>query len=426
MPIVVPVCLGAAMAFKPSSIRIALGFWITNTYFMLLGFPTINTNQTVQFFVGCTVLGAALGLKLRAPRESLTVERWFERFAPALRLCVVVLYFWTIVHKLNADFFRPNVSCASHLTAGLLRRLHISVTQNDVALTGIAATVLAEAALPLGLLFKRTQGPTALFALVFHWILGITGFYGFSSTMMSLLPLFCFPVAGEVFSGYRGREWFNRLALVGYIALLLFAKYALSLSTGWVGNRLWTLLPLPVVVLYWVNRGSRSFLDLAGRATWETLVPVRLLARPRPLYLVPLLLFFNGASPYLGWKTEYSYAMYSNLRTEGGRTNHLFLPVISLFDYQTDLVEVLPGSDATLLKELPHRAPRYKLQTLVWALKSDHQREDVKLVARDGDQLVELGAAELDPRYCRRPTFLEARLLSFRSIVEAKPGVCPH
>ena len=38
--------------------------------------------------------------------------------------------------------------------------------------------------------------------------------------------------------------------------------------------------------------------------------------------IVPILFMINGASPYLGLKTEGSIAMYSNLHVEAGQTNH--------------------------------------------------------------------------------------------------------
>ena len=39
------------------------------------------------------------------------------------------------------------------------------------------------------------------------------------------------------------------------------------------------------------------------------------------------MLIMNGLSPYLGLKTQTAFSMFSNLRTEGGLTNHLFMPL---------------------------------------------------------------------------------------------------
>jgi len=51
---------------------------------------------------------------------------------------------------------------------------------------------------------------------------------------------------------------------------------------------------------------------------------------------------FVSAAPYLGLKTESPIAMFSNLHTEGGISNHLlFSQPPYLFDYQSKVVKVL-------------------------------------------------------------------------------------
>jgi hypothetical protein len=71
--------------------------------------------------------------------------------------------------------------------------------------------------------------------------------------------------------------------------------------------------------------------------------------RPWPVLLVPLLAGLNGCSPYLGLKTETAFAMYSNLRTEGGQSNHLLVPAgVQLFGFQRDLVEIKDSSSGFL------------------------------------------------------------------------------
>jgi hypothetical protein len=68
----------------------------------------------------------------------------------------------------------------------------------------------------------------------------------------------------------------------------------------------------------------------------------------RPLWIFPVLVLVNGACPYLDLKTTTAFSMFSNLRTEDGHNNHLFLPRLPLFGYQDDLVEVLQANDPRL------------------------------------------------------------------------------
>jgi hypothetical protein len=59
-------------------------------------------------------------------------------------------------------------------------------------------------------------------------------------------------------------------------------------------------------------------------------------------WLIPLLALVNGATSYLGLKTVANYSMFSNLRTEGGQTNHVLIPAGQFFvaEYQNDLAHV--------------------------------------------------------------------------------------
>jgi hypothetical protein len=67
------------------------------------------------------------------------------------------------------------------------------------------------------------------------------------------------------------------------------------------------------------------------------------------LVILPLLVFANGLMPYVGLKTETSWAMFSNLRTEGGVSNHWLIPPgAQVFDYQDDLVEIVSSSNGDL------------------------------------------------------------------------------
>jgi hypothetical protein len=422
MSVAVPVCLAVLMVWRPSSVPVFLAFWLTNTYYLLLGFPENNTNQTLTFFVGLAVLGAAVGQIARAGTFRLSGAKLFADFSPAARLSVVALYFWTIWHKLNTDFVNPDVSCAARLSADMLEGFGFQHFPPPLAAPAVGLTLLAEALLPVGLFCKRTQRLTALFGLLFHWLLGVAGFYGFSATMMSLLTLFLAPSAGRAFSGYAAHIRINRSWLVVYVGSLLASEIILRVGASGPGKAWWLALPLVFAVIWYVNRSD-------AQSAFDTPEPIwRLLLRPRVLYLVPLALFLNGASPFVGYKTEYSYAMYSNLRTEGGKTNHLLWKTpLRLADYQTDLVEVMKGSEPALYRRLGGRpVTRYELTSTLWLLTRDEKRGPIRLIVESNGQRQIYESADTDPDLMKQPTFLERKLLRFRRIVEAEPGRCEH
>jgi len=63
-----------------------------------------------------------------------------------------------------------------------------------------------------------------------------------------------------------------------------------------------------------------------------------------------LLLVVNSLRPYLGLKQESSFAMFSNLQTEGADWNHAFIPeAVRVFGYQEQLVRVTASNDRALL-----------------------------------------------------------------------------
>jgi hypothetical protein len=432
IPAALPVGLAFAMAWKPSSVWLSLAYWLANSCFLALGFPDDNTNQTLLFFVGLSVLAAAGTCMLEQRSVRVTGAALFRAMSPILRLCLVILYFWAIWDKLNTDFLDPSVSCAATLSNTLLHRLGIDAPIERIAGPAIVLTVLTEGSLAIGLFFRSTQRAAVVIGLGFHWLLGIAGFYGFSSTMIALLPLFLFPYAGRAFSGVGGRgltvrvspEWANRLLLLSFVVAALVVRLVFHQHTGAFGLRVWYGLPAIVALLWWNNRGRVGPLSLrrdSPPAIWS------LLTRPEPIYLLALIHLLNGASPYLGLKTEYSYAMYSNLRTEGGKTNHLLWKrPWSLADYQTDLVYVLEGSDAKLLSTLGGRpVPRFVLGRTLSGMKGDG-RTGVVLVLRDGERTRTIENAEGDATLTVKPSYLEGRFLRFRDIVQPRSGVCAH
>ena len=62
-----------------------------------------------------------------------------------------------------------------------------------------------------------------------------------------------------------------------------------------------------------------------------------------------LIIFLNGFAPYFGLQTTRVLSMFSNLRTEGDRPNHLIVPASwKLAGYQDDLAEIVSSTDPTL------------------------------------------------------------------------------
>jgi len=69
-----------------------------------------------------------------------------------------------------------------------------------------------------------------------------------------------------------------------------------------------------------------------------------------PIFAIGVVLVVaNSLSPYLGLKTDSSFTMFSNLYTEKGFWNHLFIPeAVRVFAYQDHIVRITGSDDPGL------------------------------------------------------------------------------
>jgi hypothetical protein len=136
-----------------------------------------------------------------------------------------------------------------------------------------------------------------------------------------------------------------------------------------------------------------------------------------------VLALLNGLSPYLGLKTESSYTMFSNLRTEGGEWNHYLLPrQLQVFGFQDDLVSILRSNDPYLMRLAAggYRLPPLELQRHI-AL-----HPDAALVYETRAGRFASRRAADDPRLTRPTHTLLTKLLIFRPVPAPERNECLH
>ena len=250
-------------------------------------------------------------------------------FAPAARWSLVLLYLLSGIHKLNADFFDPAVSCASVLWQGLRAGMPVLPDPPVLGPLAIGFTVLIELALPLLLLARRTRRIGVVAGIFFHLIMAAAGYPRFSATGMALLVLFL-PSLPRPGPGFR----------IAVVATLLAASVLAPEQRD--ALFLWATVALA---------GGLLVLSMAPGDQVPEKGPAVPLRPPLSVLLGPALVLLSGMTPYLGLGTDRALSMYSNLRTEGGRSNHFLLPAeLQMFPYQQDLVQVLHSSSAPLAR----------------------------------------------------------------------------
>jgi hypothetical protein len=336
---------------NPRAFKMFILLVIVQIIEMWLKMPYPSNHSLLITFVNLTIL-LTLGRLYIAKRPLLSTTVW-PTALPAIRLQTLVLYFWAAVHKLNYDFINPLVSCATtHKGLG-----HFPFLPQPAWLqwTAIYGTLLAEASLVLLLSFRRTRPYGVLLGLGFHYFLGLFDFHDFSSVMITLLLLFAPQESVSIFT--KGQYWLRRIRWRSYwlfpiIFISTIFAFRAPIVTWTTYIRLsaifeftWAIIVL--IPLIWFIQAQWTSIRQAQIKPEKDFFRCHYAA----LYLLPLFVFINGLTPYIGLKTEVAFAMYSNLRTEGNKTNHLFIPTSwQLWDYQQDLVRII-DSDATSLKQ---------------------------------------------------------------------------
>lgn len=293
-------------------------------------FPGVYNHWYFAGLVSLSLVLACIAAWWHARRSGAppTQQGLWIAFAPVARWSLLLLYFLSGFHKLNGDFFDPDVSCASVLYQGLSGRLGGLPNPPGMGSLAIALTVAVELGLPVLLLIPRLRGVGVGVGALFHLVMAAAGYVRFSAAGVALLTLFLpggLPILRPA----------HRIIVVA----VLLPGVALA-SEGGETLFLWATVLLCLALLG---------LAVAARRT----LPVRKPAAPGRLAAAPMLgpalVLLSGIAPYLGLGTERAFSMYSNLRTEGGISNHFVIPAgLQMFSHQRDLVQVLRSSNPGL------------------------------------------------------------------------------
>ncbi len=439
---------------RPASPRALVGLALFQCLAFFEALPVVVNHWVFMAFVNATILVSAGRLAL-VRRRWPTLALLHAEAVPVVRIELLVLYGFAVFHKLNADWFRPSVSCGVELYLAFAGFWSLP-TSPPAQVASIYGVLAIEALIPVLLLFRRTRLWGVLLGVLFHYVLGVARYHNFSAMLFAGYWLFLPHGAADLVrqtwvesrigrSAAALRVPLRRLrplailaaGLVAAAAVILFVlarlpatadgaivtavesrlpaiKDALRLS-GWMA---WWIygLALTAMLIAWLPRLRATPFRSAFFAIRSTAGGV----------MVGLLLL-NGASPYLGLKTEHSFAMFSNLRTEDHRSNHLVVSrPIYLASYQTDLIRVIESSDPRLqaIADAGRAMTDFEFRSLVTGF-SRERRRGTSLVYVRGDvehRIVDLAAdTTLTP-----PSWIERKLLWFRDVDLGPEVLCRH
>ena len=289
------------------------------------------------FSLAVLIVGSAVYLYFR--EGTVTREKMYALYAPAGRWLLLVMYFWGIFHKINTDYLNVDYSCASFLVRSLDYMVPFGLAEMAwVHYLAIYGTFVVEGLALVLLLIPSQRYYGRIIGILFHLLIGFAYFrdyQGFSLLSIALHSLFVPAGSAEKTSALRLLGKPIPWALVPLCGVILLMAMALSHNAF-----LWGVLS--VVVILWTvfcTRGSpKIYKQEHFKKYFKPAVGVFL--------IVPLVYFLQCATPYVGLKTSQSLNMFSNLRTEGGVSNHYFFPKpLYLFNYQRDIVKITKIGD---------------------------------------------------------------------------------
>ena len=287
-----------------------------------------------------------------------------KKVFPVIRLLVVLMYFMAVFHKLNTDFFDPQVSCAVHIWEQIASGGFMLPLPADPPLWFrhllIYGTLLIELTIPVLLSMRRTWFVALIVGGGFHLMTGLIMRH-FPVLICALYFLFIPKGAARPLT-QKFETLIRRISQdsFGVIGALILQAVVMTLgsvlaflhdysreighyrwgayadqSALWPLLRVWWLLAAAVfgmTVFFVIRHGYyRIQRDQLFRTRWFA------------AYAVVPVFMLNCLAPYLGLKTVDTMAMWSNLNTLNGENNHMVLRGNGwkVFPYGDDMVEII-------------------------------------------------------------------------------------
>jgi hypothetical protein len=355
------------LQFTQVRLSVYILFLLSATAYELIWcFPDVANHVNLAIFINILQVAVAahtiLAARQRRPKNVdnnddrngtlQTSQDFFTTLRPVIGVAVFFMYFFAGFHKLNHDFFNPRVSCTNRFLKKIMAFYKIRMFEPSptLVITMSVATVVWEVGGAFALLFARTQPYMLLYSLMMHLVLAPCSFYDFASMVFACFAVFMPPSYWKVYQDEAN------VTLAGGVKIARLSLYAVSAIM--IGAFTWIYKPQTAMQIGDVQFKAglaycASFLLLAWPILRRFVVVGNTLPKwqsfrwttIRPLWVVIpvyMLLVVFGMSNYLGLRTAGTFSMFSNLKTEGPRSNHLLLGAnpIKFWNYQEDIVHI--------------------------------------------------------------------------------------
>ncbi len=347
--------------------------------------PFFVNNVFIGAFFEALILGSAIKYLIQHGHLPKSLKDIEAEVFPTIRVGVIAIFFFAVLHKTNKAFLDPEISCAGihYRQLQYVMKFLPSPDAPGMGKVVVWLTWATEISIPILLSLGWARIPSRrvvtlaiLVALGFHFVMSFNGYQNFSAmalayyvpylphnfhrTLSALIKKTSRTTYGKAF--VIGMKIVGAMLLAFSLELLAYAifknLFPLSKARGQTFARRqgWLLFNVgaPLVSILFAYLSVKRY----GRAN---ILPGKW--PPAWTYVLLAIVSFGSMCPYLGLKTENSFAMFSNLLTEGDAShwNHVFLPrSMRIFHFQDHLVNVkkvvIQDADANQEKETSDNA----------------------------------------------------------------------
>jgi hypothetical protein len=327
----------------PGRLWAIAAFALAHATLLALDLPSAANHSVLALLMdGLLLIGCAHAAAAGGDSSSRPARLWSALRGP-VRATTAAVYSFAIFHKLNSSFFDPEVSCATRQLAKIFELHGIDAWTPGASwlALNIPITLAAEIGVLLLLLWPRATHLGALLGLAFHTGLAWASFFDFATVVFAMyLFFFSWESLEERLQAVPRWAWPCFLCAFAALAATSVYFHGIRGDATLIAGRRWSLQADTLICAFWMLMIWPLLLPLFRRREKPRLD--RRWTGARAAWAIPAIAVVNGATPYLGLKTVANYSMFSNLRTEGGVTNHLIVQArgFAVASYQDDLARV--------------------------------------------------------------------------------------
>jgi hypothetical protein len=292
-------CVGCI--FYPVNAILIAALFIGLT-FVIISYPVRLSNHLIlAWFILISILASSL----IHSGESVNSKIVHNLITKHIQVILSLMYFFSALHKINSDYLSKDLSCGWHITSQYLDEVKVKIKYVRKLILNLSIYGVIAIELLLSLLVFHPNKLFFLTALSLHMLWGFLCHVHFSTIIYSCLVIFI-----KIDFTLSLLSWATIVCSGVLISLILGNAKTYYNST--TAKMMYAVFGVISIFMFYNATSINMNTDFKFSNGSEI----------ASLIFVSVLVMANNISPYLGIKTEFSFAMFSNLRPD--TQTHLF------------------------------------------------------------------------------------------------------